>query len=483
MLKRVIGICFTANPCNLECSYCYVHRSNERRVPVFRSMNTLERAFSEERLGGKCFINISSAGEPLLHKQVLDIIEMLTRKGHYVMLLSNGTLTGHLERLTMFPAELQKRIFVKFSFHYVELKKKGLLDVFMANVDRIKNSDCSCTVELMGDDITYSMIDEIKNLTMSALGCYPHISIPRDERQFTLGIVTGDSFERYIKKWKEAEIESDFFDFKAATYGKHIDWFCYAGNRSCEIDMETGEMRQCYHTPVMQNFFDFTKEIDWNPVGNHCCEPHCYVSHMFMPLGIVEPPNGVKNGNYFNMRNRYCLDGKDLVKPSMKKVFEEGVEREELSEEGKSLCNEKTAGLNWEIRTKEAVESNIALEWLSQEIEGKHITNYLRHNEYKDVAIYGYGRIGRILCNELQLSGFCVKYVIDKNKEALVTNRKAISPTEPFEPVDAIIITPIMDFFAIKEFCKKKCNYPLISVEDIIFGNTHYSLQEPKEII
>lgn len=473
-MKRLIGMFFPTNACNLNCSYCYINKDINQLKEINRSLEDIERAFSPARLGGICFINISSNGEPLMAEKMIDIIKCLAGMGHYLMVLTNGTLSHRFSEIVKMDNELQKRVFFKFSFHYLELKRKNLLDVFFENVNKVKLSNFSFTIELMGDDYVLKNSNEIQKLCIEKIDAKPHISIPRDERQYTLGVLSKYSFERYVNQWKNQDYDSSFFEFKAKTYGKHVDWFCYAGMRSIWVNVETGMMHQCYHTPIIQDFFDMKKDLKWLPVGNNCCEAHCYVSHMFMPLGIVDTPDGVKRESYFNMRNRCGGDGIDWVKPSMREVFENGVECKELSDEEKLFVNEENRKLHWSKPDRKQIINNILLCWLKQKILSKDISEYFKLNGYLSIAIYGFGELGRLLFMELKESGVNIAYIIDRDANKLKNEFLDINfvlPEDDYSKVDAIIITPILDFFRVKEKCKEKCEYSLLAIEEVVFGN------------
>lgn len=114
-IKKFIGLSFSVGACNLECSYCYVGRHGSlKEIPY--SLDEIKRAFSRRRLRGTAFINICSDGEPLIHPMMVDIIQAFLEQGHYVMVLTNGTLTERLKELLEIPDELLPRLFLKSVF-------------------------------------------------------------------------------------------------------------------------------------------------------------------------------------------------------------------------------------------------------------------------------------------------------------------------------------------------------------------------------
>ena len=113
--------------------------------------------------------------------------------------------------------------------------------------------------------------------------------------------------------------------------------------------MSTGYSRQCYHTPILQDFMgEMDKPIKWLAVGNNCTEAHCYVAHSHMTLGIVPFPKYTKyKPTYDVIRNRVCLDGSEWIKPTYKKAFQQGVRQIEFSETKKMIINKLNVLLKW----------------------------------------------------------------------------------------------------------------------------------------
>ena len=121
----------------MKCEYCYITQNKERVVkPIDLSKceKMIGKALSKERLGGVCMINICAAGETLMPKEVISILHDILAQGHYVMLVTNGTLTERFKACCEFPEEYRSHLFFKFSFHYLELKKQNKLDTYFSNI-------------------------------------------------------------------------------------------------------------------------------------------------------------------------------------------------------------------------------------------------------------------------------------------------------------------------------------------------------------
>ena len=184
-IKRYIDIYVPVTTCTLRCSYCYIttHRLFEGALPEFKySPEFVRKALSKERLGGTCLLNFCAGGETLLTPRLLEYVRALLEEGHYVMIVTNATLTKRFDEIALWPQALLKHLFFKFSYHYLELKKRGLLDVFFTNIRKVRDAGCSFTLELTPSDDAVPYIEEIKATAIRELGAMNHCTIARDER-------------------------------------------------------------------------------------------------------------------------------------------------------------------------------------------------------------------------------------------------------------------------------------------------------------
>lgn len=112
----------------------------------------------------------------------------------------------------------------------------------------------------------------------------------------------------------------------------------------------------------------------------------------------------------------------------------------------------------------------ILVEWLRIKQEGKSLTAFFTQNGYKTVAIYGMKELGERLYDELKDSGIEVKYVIDKNANSVYADVDVVAPDNTLEAVDVIAVTAIHYFDEIESMLAEKVNYPIVSLEDILYG-------------
>ncbi|MBD5489856.1 MAG: hypothetical protein HDR13_13880 [Lachnospiraceae bacterium] len=108
-------------------------------------------------------------------------------------------------------------------------------------------------------------------------------------------------------------------------------------------------------------------------------------------------------------------------------------------------------------------------QWVKVKQEGKHLADYLEQKGYKSIAIYGMSYAGERLLEELKGSNIEVRYGIDRNAETIYSDIDLVTNEDRLEPVDAIIITSIFFFDEIEKQLSEKVDYPIISLEDILY--------------
>ncbi|WP_026670914.1 hypothetical protein [Butyrivibrio sp. AE3006] len=120
------------------------------------------------------------------------------------------------------------------------------------------------------------------------------------------------------------------------------------------------------------------------------------------------------------------------------------------------------------LKYKEHIE--LLLMWLQDYQDGRKIIDYFKKNNIRTIAIYGYADLGIALANELDETDVEVKYIIDKAADHVYTERNVMKPDGDLPYVDAIVVTAIHYFDAIKADMEDKVNYPILSLETVICG-------------
>ncbi len=344
-MKRYIDAYIPTETCNFRCHYCYItqqRKFNNKLAKFDYTPEFIAKALSQKRLGGPCLINLCAGGETLLIEELIPIVEALLKEGHYIMIVTNGSLSVRFDQIIKMPKELLKRLSFKFSFHYLELKRLKKLEEFFNNIRKIKNAGASFTVEITPNDELIPYIDEIKQVSMKNLGALPHITIARNDVTKNIAVLSKYDYEEYKKIW--STFDSDLFKFKSEIFYKKRKEFCYAGDWSLYLNLATGDVRQCYYGLNIGNIYkNIDEPIETLAVGNTCTSPHCYNGHAFLTLGCIPE---MKTPTYAVVRNRKCADGTEWLNETMKsfistKLVESNVEYYKQEKQKVNLQNKK----------------------------------------------------------------------------------------------------------------------------------------------
>ena len=303
-MKRFFECLLPSSNCNLKCDYCYVIQEgrNLGKMAHFQySPEYIRRALSVDRLGGICYFSICAAGETLLSNELIPVVKELLHEGHFVNITTNGTITKAFEKISEFPKELLNHLHFAFSLHYIELKQRGLLDVFAKNVKLMKHNGCSILVQMNLYDKYIPLIEEIFEYSIANFGAKPQLAATRNELSSKMEILTDLTVEEYFHYGNK--FESPLFDFTMQNFMVPRKEFCYAGEWSATLDITTGDMRKCYASPDVINLYEnVNSKINFEAIGKHCGSPYCVNSSHFLSLGNI--PKFAEETTYAGLRNR-----------------------------------------------------------------------------------------------------------------------------------------------------------------------------------
>ena len=220
-MKRFIDIYVPVTTCNFRCHYCYITHNGlfANTLPNFLvSPVDFGKALSRDRLGGICLLNFCGGGETLLPQEIVDYVRAVLDEGHYVMIVTNGTVTKAFERFATFPKSHLSRLFFKFSFHLQQLEEHRLVDRFFSNVRMMRDAGASFTIELTPIDEMIPRQDELRQMCLKEVGAIPHATVARDQHDMDkLPLLSRLSEEEYKKAWQV--FSSKLFDFKFSVFG------------------------------------------------------------------------------------------------------------------------------------------------------------------------------------------------------------------------------------------------------------------------
>ena len=343
-MEKISKLILTHNPvttCNFRCAYCYItqRKQFDKALPVFPySAEEIRKALSQKRLGGPCYINTCGGGETLIPHETVDYVRELLLEGHYVEIVTNGSLTKRFEEIvSTYPPEALERLIFKFSFHYDELVRLNLMDVFFENVHLVQQAGCSFTIEMTVFDSLVPKISEIKRTFQEKMGTdvLCHLTVGRKDNEPNIPIWTDYSLDEYKNIW--SSFDSDMFKFKLSTYYVKRKEFCYAGAWSFYLDLGNGNARKCYNQGNSINIFQKMDDpIHLPPVGHGCKLPHCYNSHALLTFGLIPELN---TPTYAQMRNRVDASGSEWLTPKIKAFYSSKLKdsNEEYSEMKKKV--------------------------------------------------------------------------------------------------------------------------------------------------
>lgn len=123
-------------------------------------------------------------------------------------------------------------------------------------------------------------------------------------------------------------------------------------------------------------------------------------------------------------------------------------------------------------KTRIEIYNRILSLWIENKNNNKNIKNYLKKNNFNNIAIYGCGELGKRLAEELIANGFLNISIIDNVKQEFIFNKHVIeteSLNEFNDNVQMIIVTPVHQFNDIKKvLIDKNINCSIVSLEEIV---------------
>lgn len=113
---------------------------------------------------------------------------------------------------------------------------------------------------------------------------------------------------------------------------------------------------------------------------------------------------------------------------------------------------------------------NILAEWLELKQKGVSIEDFFIKNDFKRIAIYGMGKIGNLLYEELKKTEIEVAYLMDQTG-SIEGDLEVISVSKihDMEEVDVIVVTASNCFDVIEANLSKKVYAPVISIKEIVY--------------
>lgn len=482
-MKRLLNCIVPVTACNFRCHYCYIgqtvgFKGEIKELPY--SLEFIAHALRPERIGEGCHINMCGSGETLLAPYVVDLAKRFTDMGHYCTIVTNGVLSNRIDEICALPSKNQDHIFVKFSFHYLELTQKNLLEKFWENVQKVQNSKCSFTIELTVNDESLPYIPAIQQSCMENAGAPCHVIESRDNNSGDFCRLTKLPEQEHAAAW--AQFHSPLFDFQQTIWGQKRREFCYAGDWVSSFLLESGNVYTCFAggQKIGNLYEDVENPFPFVAVGENCPWAHCYAAYVLLTSGAI--PNFLAP-TYGEVRGRTCADGSTWLKPGFQSFFgSKFIESNlEYSPEKKLYIN---ALMAVEHHNTEAQTDFAAL--------GKIVKESLNKRGIYKVAVYGGGEKADFICKALNAAGmpalFCInsdytdqtppsaKERIKRKLRYTVRNSRRISPSDQvwltrydsWPKTDAIIVPEHAEFPSTKKDLEKLTTAKIISSIEVV---------------
>lgn len=453
-MKRLVNFGLPVAACNMRCSYCYVSQVGWNTGDMGHldyPPEHIQRCLTQERLGGVCHINMCGSGETLLAPYTVDLARRMLENGHYVTIVTNGTITPRIVELCRFPEEYKERLFFKFSLHYLELERLSLLDKFFENVRLVQAAGCSFSVELGAGDEYVPCVKEIKAICEKEVGSSPFVIELRKQGDLeAYSRVTELPIEEHQAAYRQ--LHTEMFDFQQKHWGVKRCEFCYAGDWVMQLEAATGWFRPCFiGGRSMQNIYaDPDEPIRFTAMGANCPWAHCYSGYILLSSGVVP---SLETPSYAEFRDSVDLEGHHWLRPKVAEFFSS-----KFAESNEEYSQEKKIYIN----------ALMALEYKNQDYPyqprrvGEVVAAALGRRGIKTIGIWGTCLYTDWLFDLLIGTTVQVKYVVSPTEDhaggevprqhIFLRQRlpRLVHPSDRLPRVDAMVIIDYPHFHSIK---------------------------------
>lgn len=486
-IHRLVNFILPVTACNFRCHYCYVRQEEKQTGKIDDldySLEHIQHCMTKERWGGVCHINMCGLGETLLADYAVELAIKMLENGHYVSVVTNGTITRRIKELCSISSEQRQRLFFKFSFHYLELINRNMMNTFWENVSYAASHGCAYTVELTVNDELIPYIPDIRKICKERVGADCHVIESRNNLD-GFSRLTKLNLEEHQKAW--GKFNSELFEFQQSQWMKKRHEFCYAGDYIVSLNVGSGWLMPCFSGgKAIQNIFvDSNEPIHFAAIGRNCQWTHCYAAYVLMSSGVIP---SIETPTYALLRDRVCSNGSRWLTPEISNFFSTKINQSnpEYTKEKEMYINALMA------KVYNNSENHIDYTKLS-----KIVANQLKEHEIKSIAFTVNGRCDEWtewLYNLLKSASVKILYAIDiqnseevkqdikndikkkfkyhiksiynhvNNKDVILLNKNDYLP-----PVDLMLVTDYIHISIMKNEIPKvyKSIYPITELFDI----------------
>lgn len=298
VINNTITVYVPGRQCNLRCSYCYVSQcfdeSKLEKAEFLYPVEHMIKAFSAKRIGISDILLIGG-GETLLPPEIIPFVLGLLREGHYVEIVTNLTLQDRIKAIVEgCTPSMRERLLITGSLHYIELKKRGLLDTYFDIINYLRRNGVSCYPLLTISNEYVPLLEEIREVCLERINTLPQCQ-PAFKYLNKSDIFAGGKFltdpvcdDDFVKKIDKL-FQSKVFDFEIKMLPvNQRRLFCYAGQYGFIVDMKNGKVSKCHGFITNVNFFEnLDKIIELEPVACECRVISCACQYRFLGQGFI----------------------------------------------------------------------------------------------------------------------------------------------------------------------------------------------------
>lgn len=107
--------------------------------------------------------------------------------------------------------------------------------------------------------------------------------------------------------------------------------------------------------------------------------------------------------------------------------------------------------------------------WMDKSIAGRPIGAYLKRSGYLNIAVYGFGEIGRLFLWEMRQSGVTVACAIDRRADSLFAEIPVLRPDGEYPRVDAVVVCVPGAPAALTAMLREKTCAPVLAIDELIY--------------
>ena len=106
--------------------------------------------------------------------------------------------------------------------------------------------------------------------------------------------------------------------------------------------------------------------------------------------------------------------------------------------------------------------------WVTGCSKGESVSGFLIENDFRNIAIFGYGTLGRALRKTVENNGISLAYIIESNEKRWDESTEFYKVTDALPSADVIIVSAILDYEEIYGKLRGRVSCPILSMEDMI---------------